>query len=913
MGELGLQYGDYAQWQREWLVGEVLDGQLRYWREQLRGAPPVLELATDRPRPPIQGHKGATQSFILSKEISESLKELSRSEGTTLFMTLLAAFQALLSYHSGQEDICIGTPVANRNRIEIENLIGFFVNTLVMRTDFSGDPSFRKLLKQVREVCLGAYAHQDLPFEKLVEELQPERSLSRNPLFQVMFALQTTSETTIRLAGLTTRPMVYPRSTVQFDLSLTMVEMEQGLAGTLEYSTDLFEATTIDRMLSHFENLLKGFTNNPDERLSRLSLLGERERQQVLVAWNDTAAPSPLESTVHGLFERQVGRTPKATALVSHTSSLTYQELNERANQKAHHLRALGVGPEVKVGILLERSTEMIVALLAVLKAGGAYLPLDPEYPEERLSFMFADACACVLLTRDSLRAKLRVGGAQVVCVDTDKELVAQQRRDNLQVAVSADNLAYVIYTSGSTGRPKGVMVSHGSLSNFTEAAVADYELKESDRVLQFASISFDAAAEELYPCLMCGAALVLRTEEMLSTAGTFLRRCDEWGITVLDLPTAYWHELSANLEAEPIEIPPAVRLVIIGGEKLSAGHLALWRQHARRDVRLLNTYGPTEATVVATACDVSALQETRPFSADVSIGRPLRNVRVYILDKHLQPVAVGVPGELYIAGSGLARGYLNRPELTAEKFIPDPFDTRPGTRLYKTNDLVRFLPDGEIEFLGRTDSQLKVRGFRIESGEVEAALCAVAGVKQAVVIAGASGSRTQLLAYVLMEQEAAEEFNAGRLRQALSERLPQHMIPQAFIRIEEIPLTVSGKVDRRALPVPEGERPELDNLYTPPRTPTEELLADIWAHLLSIEQVGVHDDFFALGGHSLLATQFISRVREKCRVELSLHSIFERPTVAGLAQQIETLRCITRVEETRPETAVEDYEEGDL
>ncbi len=775
---LPIQYADFAVWQRQYLQGEVIERELSYWRQQLKGATTSLPLPTDRPRSPVPTFAGKKQYFLLPKTLTEALKATSREAGATLFMTLLAAFNTLLDRYTGQEDILVGSPIANRNRAEIENLIGVFINTLVLRTNLSGNPTFRELLGRVREVTLGAYEHQDFPVETLLEEVQPERNSNQTNLFQVGFVLQNAPMSALELPDLTISLLEVDTGMAKLDLTLYLKETEQGLSGSLEYKTDLFDAATITRMIGHFQTLLEGVVANPNQRLSELPILTAAERQQLLVEWNDTRSNSKFKiqnskwvrsqelednlnasenPCIHQLFEEQVEQTPDAVAVVFEDKQLTYRQLNQKANQLACYLRSLGVKPEVLVGICVERSLEMVVGLLGILKAGGAYLPLDPAYPQERLALMMADARVPVLLTQEGLMAELPAQNVNVVCLDADWEIIARESPENPVNLTTPDNLAYVIYTSGSTGKPKGVLIQHSSLVSYTETASVAYAIKPSDRILQFASISFDTSAEEIYPCLVRGATLVLRTPSMLDSISAFVQKSQDWNLTVLNLPTAYWHELTACLEAEALTLPPSVRLVIIGGEKVLPARLATWHKHVSRRVQLMNTYGPTEATIVAAMCDLSELTAFDATSQEVPIGRPIPNVQMYILDRHLQPVSIGIPGELHIGGMGLARGYLNAPELSAEKFIPNPFQKSRGAkedqleRLYKTGDKARYLPDGTIEFLGRVDHQVKIRGFRVELGEIEATLNQHPAVKETVVVAREDvPGQKRLTAYVV-------------------------------------------------------------------------------------------------------------------------------------------------------------------
>jgi amino acid adenylation domain-containing protein/non-ribosomal peptide synthase protein (TIGR01720 family) len=874
--ELPIQYADYSAWQSEWLQGDVLEEQLSYWRKQLDGAPSVIELPTDRPRPAVQSFRGAQQSVLFSQSLSEKLKALSNQEGVTLFMTLLAAFQALLSRYSGQKEIVVGTPIANRHRAETENLIGFFVNTLVLRSDFAGNPNFRKLLSQTRDVCLGAYAHQDVPFERLVEELQPERSLSHTPLFQVMFALQQ-APLALELPDVTLSPLQADSGTSKFDLTLELVDTKQGLAGVLQYSTDLFDAATIKRMLKHFEALLDGLVANPERPIADLPLLTDSERQQLLFQWNDTRQDFLQEQSVSRLFEWQAEQTPESVAVINKAERISYGQLNQRANQLAHYLRELGVGPETIVAILMDRSVEMVISALAILKAGGAYLPLDPEYPQERVSFMLRDAGVKTLLTQKELLPQVPQTLTTVVAVDAQHEEIERQSRENLAASATADNLAYVIYTSGSTGTPKGTLIPHSALLNLISWHREQYQLGASDRSTQLAGLGFDASVWELWPVLCAGATLLIADEETRAVPA----KLRDWllgeQVTISFVPTPLAEKL---LE---LEWPQSggLRHMLTGGDRLHK------RPIEGLPFALINHYGPTECAVVASAGMVNAGGEDG--CGWPSIGRPIANVEVYLLDERMQPVPVGVRGELYIGGRGIGRGYLNRPELTAERFIPHPFSAEPGARLYRTGDIARYLADGRIEFIGRADAQVKVRGYRIELGEIEAVLAEHELVREAVALLREDvPGEKRLVAYVVAYDE--QQPTNSELRGHLQKQLPAYMIPSAFVMLDELPLTPSGKIDRRSLPAPERVRPELENSYVAPASPTEEILVSIWSDLLNVERVGIHDNFFELGGHSLLATQLISRIRETFHVNLPLRSSFESPTIAEQAQLIERL-----------------------
>jgi len=1347
--KLPIQYADFAKWQRGWLVGQRLETLLDYWKQQLDGCPPILELPTDRPRPAIRTFRGARQSVTLPNPLYETLKTLSYREGVTLFMTLLAAFKILLCRCTGQDDIIVGSPTANRNRAELESLIGFFVNILVLRTDLSDNPTFRELLERVRKATLEASEYQDLPFEQLVEELHLERDLNRMPLVQAAFSLQSAATTVLELPNLTLSPLELDVATTKTDLTLFMSEGPAGLKGVFEYDTDLFDATTIARMAGHFQSLLDAAAADPGQRIRDLApspgqllfpvktaktqddkfgdiyehsnltknqlliwagqklqpdvplynmvhtftlsggidpehfqkafqtlvnssdalrtviheidgvpqqrvitnstytveyfdfsqasepqaslqtwvrersqvpfdlenrlfdcvlikisdqeflwylnvhhmiadgwshslivrrisefyerslkgeleekaelpsfqdyidyereyrsspryrqvesywkhklaetiepiafygrrpikqttrvhrvscdlgfersqklralavekdifamtpdaslfniftvllltylyrisgnrrlslgipfhnrdskafketiglfmevcplhitiededtflslikkmtvetfetlqhryyfianphynkaydvilnyhtvsfpgfhgapvkakwvhsghendslalqvnnlgssgsfvldfdfhcdifdagqrdqtirhflqgldafledrtqtldcvkLLSAEEEHHILIEFNRTEEAFPEDQTIAQLFEAQAEKTPDKPAVVFEGQSLTYAELNSQANQLAHHLQALGVGPEIRVGLCMKRSLEMVVGLLGILKAGGAYVPLDPTYPEERLAFMLADTEVPVLVTQRRLVEQLSAQGAEVVCLDDGCEIIARQSTKNPVRRTTAENLAYVIYTSGSTGRPKGVLVTNRAVVNHNVSVAKRFGLQASDRILQFHSISFDAAVEELFPTWLSGATLVLRGDTMLAAGTDFLRLIEREKLTVLDLPTAYWHEWVSELSRSQEDLPASLRLVIVGGEKASVERLALWQKLSGGSIRWINTYGPTEATVIATLYE-PALSGEEEIRSELPIGRPISNTQSYVLDRNLRPVPMGVPGELCIGGEGLAQGYLNHPETTAEKFIPNPFipPGGDGARLYRTGDLVRYLPDGNIEFLGRIDHQVKVRGFRIELGEIEAVLHEFPAVQEAIVLArpdleDASGSK-RLVAYLVSRPET--ELTISELRSFVKKRLPDYMAPSAFVLLDAMPLMPNGKVDRKSpalQPLPQLGRSqlEMDEIFVAPRTSAEEVMAAIWSKVLDVEQVSIHDNFFNLGGHSLLAMQVISRVGDAFQIELPLRCIFETPTVAGLAERVETV-----------------------
>ena len=883
--QLPIQYADFAVWQRRWLQGEVLQAHLDYWKQQLKDAPALLELPTDRPRPVIQTYQGGYRSLALSKELSEDIALFSRRAGATLFMTLLAAFGTLLYRYTGQDDICIGTPIANRNRREIEGLIGFFVNTLVLRTDLSGNPSFKQLLSRVKEVALQAYAHQDLPFEELVEVLQPERSLSHTPLFQVMFALQNAPMLSLALPDLTVSSLTIQTGTATFDLTLSMQNTSEGLIAEWEYNSDLFDDLTIARMARHFQTLLEAIVGNPQQPVSALPLLTEAERHQLLFEWNNTQTEYPQDKCIHQLFEEQVELRPDAVAVIFEGEKLTYQELNARANQLAHYLQTLGVGLEVLVGICVERSLWTIIGLLGILKAGGAYVPLDPEYPTERLSFMLEDTAVQVLLTQEKLVKSLPKSQAHVLCLDSDWLFTCQWSQENPITNVQATNLAYVIYTSGSTGRPKGVLIPHGAIANHCCIIQQTYELVHSDRVLQFASVNFDASLEQIFPTLVVGATLVLRGSDIW-TPRKFQKIISDFGLTVVNLPTAYWQQLAQEwVKTQILDANSQLRLMIVGGDVMLPSDVALWQQSPMSGVRLLNAYGPTEATITATLFEIPPQLNLDTNLKKITIGCPVPNKTVYILDNHLQPVPIGVPGELHIGGVGLARGYLNRPEITLEKFICNPFSNEPDSRLYKTCDKARYLNDGNIEFLGRLDNQVKIRGFRIELGEIEARLTQHPEVDQAVVVVDEDQpGNKRLVAYIVpTEKLNSIEDLTHKIKTVLRQQLPEYMVPATLMTLSTLPLTPSGKINRRALPPPDSVMRSLS--LEMPQTKVEKLIAGVWQKILLLEKVGLDDNFFDMGGNSLLLIKVLQELKIIFTKEISMIEMFQHPSIRSLGQ----------------------------
>jgi amino acid adenylation domain-containing protein len=883
--ELEAQYADFAVWQREWLQGEALERQLEYWRARLGRDLTAIQLPVDRTLSLARSYRGAKERVKIEEEVARKIYKISREQNATLFMVLLAAWQAMLWKYSGQEDVVVGTPIANRNRVEIEEIIGFFVNTLVIRTNLGGDPSFEELIKRVKEICLGAYAHQDLPFEKMVEELEPERDLGRNPLFQVMFAVQNRSAADLQMPGLSFSEVEVESAVAKFDLSLTMVEQGSGMSGVLEYGTDLFDQPTMGRMARHLVGLLEKIVDHSRERLSAISMLTEAERRQI-AEWGRGERTSRIEGArIYELIERQAAARPDGVGVVSEDSHLSYEELNERSNQVAHYLLRQGVRPEARVGVMLERTPEMIIALVGILKAGGAYVPLDPAYPPNRLRYIIDDSQAEHVITQRSLEELLPEHVAKVVRIDAELE-IWKQSRANPEVAMSPENLAYLIYTSGSTGKPKGVMIQHGTLVNFAQVAATEYGIISDDRILQFATISFDTSVEEIFPCLINGATLVLRHDSMLGAVATFIRNCRDLNLTILNLPTAYWHEVMAQMPDEVGKLAGTLRLVIIGSEKALPEKLGIWQKQIGACIKLINAYGPTEATVTSTRWELPKLTDRVALLREVPIGKPIPNVQVHLLDQYLQATPINIPGQLSVAGAGLARGYLNSPDLTAQFFIPHPSSDQPGARLYRTGDLARYSVDGEIEFIGRIDHQVKIRGYRIEPGEIETALAEYPGAQEAIVLAceGANDNK-RLVAFIT--NKPGHEVGGAELRHFLKQRLPDYLIPSKFVVLEKLPLTPNGKIDRGALAALENREPQPGEEFVAPRDGIEQLLTQTWEGLLEVRNIGARANFFELGGHSLLATQVASRIREAFGIEIPLQSLFERPTVEGLAEEI--------------------------
>ncbi len=877
---LTIQYADFAVWQRKWLKGKTLQNQLDYWKEKLAGIPPLLELPLDYPRPAYQTYNGDFKLFEIPAETTNRLRDLSREHDVTLFMTLLAAFFVLLHRYSDQDDICVGSPIANRNRKEIENLIGFFVNTLVLRANLEGNPRFSEFLTQVKETTLGAYANQDLPFEMLVEELQPERELSYSPLFQVMFVMNNAPVEKLQLPGLEFELVEIENKTAKFDLILNVTDGQEALQCKLEFNTDLFKEETMERFIRHYLKILDEIVTKPEIKIGEIRLLTDQEYRLLVDEWSQPEDWYQEEHSIVQLFEEQVRQTPELPALRVKNESLTYRELNARANQFANYLRKKGLKKGQIVGVNADRSPEMIVAMLGTLKAGGIYLPLDPDYPLDRLEYMLNDSGAPFLVTKAYFERQPQVEGGQIF-LDEEWDEISKESSENVEVPIDLNDVVYLIYTSGSTGKPKGVEVQHGPLVNHCLDMKNYYQLTPDDNVLQFAALNFDASIEQILPPLISGATVCMRDNEIWS-AHQFAEKIIEYALTVIKPPTAYWNHIVKELAKNPELLSNnRIRLIIVGGDVFRSDTLNFWKNLNLTKARLLNAYGPTETVITA-----STFLLTPEFRGKtVPIGRPRANREFYVIDRYGNPSPIGVPGELLIGGSNLAKGYLHRPDLTGKHFVPNPLDNKRGT-CYKTGDRVRFLPDGNLEFLGRVDDQIKIRGFRIELGEIENALNSLPDIKQAVVkVFTLEGGDKTLVAYY--QTEKGVQLESESLRAQLRKSLPEYMIPALFVPIDEIPIGPSGKINRHALPRPDFSKLRSSAPYVAPRTETEEKLAQIVREVLNVEKVGVFDNFFEMGGHSMMATQVVSKIQEEFGVDLPLRTFFEHPTIDGIATKI--------------------------
>lgn len=884
--DLPLQYADFACWQRKYLQGEVLEKQLDYWRGQLSQSLSPLELPTDRPRPSVQTFVGATESRILPKYVTPALEDISRQVGATMFMTLMAVFQTQLHLYTRRRDIVLGTATAGRTRVEIEGLIGFFTNTLVMRTDFAGDPSFQEIMARVRETSLDAYAHQDLPFEKLVEVLEPKHDLSYSPLFQVGFLFEEASSQPFKLPGVRVGAFEIDGGAAKWDLALALADNRQGLSAFMEYNTDLFDAATIQRTLGHFERLVEQIVANPHVRLSELCLLTEGEWQQLVVQYNATKKDFPYDVCFHNLFERQVERSPQAPALCCGAEELTYAELNAKANQLAHHLIAAGVGPEKRVALCVERSPMMVIALLAVNKAGGAYVPLNEHWPPDRLRFILDDADVCAALTQQHLRHLLPVNARfPIWSLDEEWPAISRNSQENPLARAHHDNLIYLYYTSGSTGIPKGVMMSHRSLVNYATLIPEPYALLPGGRTLVHSPFSFDLTLTGLLPPFMVGATVELvNPGDELEGVGQPLSSSGR-RYSLIKITPSHLQVLSNWLRERGR--CGHVDALIIGGEACPGEVLRYW-QEQEEPTRMIDEYGPTETVV---GCSIFEVPPSARYGAIVPIGRPINNMQMYVLDEAMRVLPAGVIGEIYIGGEGVARGYLGLPGLTAERFVPDPFSTEPGKRLYRSGDVGRMQADGEMEYLGRTDEQVKIRGFRIELGEIESVLRQHSAVKESAVTVQGTGGEKRLIGYVVLNEPVTLESGESvqeDIREYLKRTLPEYMVPVDVMVLDRMPLTSNGKVDRKNLPLPLKMQLGSTGGYVAPSSDIESKLIDIWQDVLKVQPIGVTDNFFERGGHSLLVVRLLASIEERFRREISISAFFRKPTIRDLVEMME-------------------------
>jgi amino acid adenylation domain-containing protein len=867
---LEIQYADYSIWQRNYLQGEVWDKKLGYWKTQLQNAA-VLQLPTDYSRPAVQSTRGGSIGFTVDKNLSADLQALSQAQGTTLFMTLLSAFKVLLHRYSGQEDISVGSPAANRTHHEVEPLIGFFVNTLTLRSQVEGDMSFKELLQEVKNTTLEAYSHQDVPFEKVVEAVMKERDMSRSPLFQVMFVFQNTPEIPkLQFGEVELSSEGFAQQTSKYDLSLFITQSAAGLQCSLEYNTDLYKEETIEQLETHFTRLLHSIVASPDQKIGELTMLSPSEEHQLTEVFNATSTAYPRDKSLIDLFEEQVKRTPDAIALVFQDQELSYQELNNRSNQLGHYLISKGISKETLVPIVVERSPEMVIGILGILKSGAAYVPVDPDYPEDRIGYMLEDSGAVMVIT--SISSKSRIGsnaaGVELIALDgKDQEGISSQPTNNPGLAISPEQLAYVIYTSGSTGKPKGVMIEHTSLINLLESIGDTVGFKPDSVFLSVTTYSFDICYLELYTPLIKGGKLILLPKGIAADGFRLAESLALYRPTHMQATPSTWQLLiDANWEnRESIKM-------LIGGEAIKEDIKNVLT--LKGDV--FNVYGPTETTIWSSIKKLA-------HDERVVIGKPIANTSIYILDTNHKIVPTGVLGEIYIAGAGLARGYLNQSELTREKFIANPFSTGPGSRMYKTGDLGRWLPDGNIECLGRIDSQVKIRGYRIEIGEIESVLEKSELISQAVVEAkeDTSGNK-RLIGYVVPEGP----YDKEKIQTYLKAKLPEYMIPGLWVELESLPLTPNGKIDRKALPDPDVSE-QLSTEYVAPRNDQEQKLAAIWQELLGIERVGIYDNFFELGGHSLMAMRMVAYIERDLQISIPISMLFQFASISDLSKYL--------------------------
>ena len=897
-------YRDYIAW----LQKQDLNKAETFWRNNLQGftVPTSLMIESLVSSKTKLESSRQSQTQKLSKEFTENLNQFARKNRLTLNTIIQGVWGIILSRYSGESDVVFGATVSGRSPelTDVESMVGLFINTLPVRVKIPENATVIPWLQNLRtdQVEREQYSYTPLVQIKAWSEVSPERALFNSIL---VFENYPIDESLRSSASNIEINILRVFEQTNYPLSL-LVSINKGLEIKTFYDPSYFSDESIEFLSGNLVTLLESIITNPEEKVTKLPLLTEREEHKMLVEWNNTAAEYPKDKCIHELFEEQVERTPDAVAVVYEEEQLTYEELNQKANQLANYLQKLGVKPDTLVGICVERSVEMIIGLLGILKAGGAYVPIDPNYPQERIEYMLDDSKVSVLLTQEKLLEELLTSQAQTICLDRDWVEIDNEGKINPETLASSGNLAYVIYTSGSTGKPKGVLIEHQGLVNLILSAIREYQLTGKDKVLQFATISFDTAGEQIYGCLLSGGTLVLRTEEVVGGIDQFLQNCGNSNLTVLDLPTAYWQQITSELKTNNLGLPPSVRLVIIGGEGASPELVRTWQKYVSDSPQLINAYGPTETTVTATICQIDSATK---IDKNVPIGKPIDNTKIYILDSNLQPVPIGVAGELHIGGDGLARGYLNRPELTTEKFIPNPFGEG---KLYKTGDLCRYLPDGNIEYIGRIDHQVKIRGFRIELGEIEAQLSNHPEIRESVVIAREDEPGNKRLVAYVVSDVIPEQSVSQTLREYLKKQLPDYMIPSAFVFLEKLPLTPNGKIDRKSLPAPDWSQRTTSDEFVPPQSEIEITLAHIWQEVLRIEQVGINENFFELGGHSLLATQVISRIRAEFSLEIPLRLLFEQPTIATLAESIER-NLLTTVIQDKQHSSVDDSDREEL
>ncbi|MEH2377490.1 MAG: amino acid adenylation domain-containing protein [Nostoc sp.] len=915
---LPVQYADFTNWQYQWLQGEVLESQVNYWKQKLEGNLPIIKLPYDHPHPQgVQTYRGDRAPLLLPKAVNHALTHLSQKLGATLFMTLLAAFELLLYRYSGQEDLLISFASAGRGQVETEGLIGFFSNTLVLRSNFAGNPTFRELLDRVRKDCLEAYTHQDLPFEKLIEELSPEqRNRNSSPLFQVKFSLNPPwsngrGMASVQLPDLTITSLfgyIYHGKT-KYDLTLVLREQDNGLGMVFDYNAEIFDASTIERMLGHFKTLLEGIVANPDQLIAELPLLTAPEQHQ-LIEWNSKQADYAQDTCIHHWFENRAKGTPNNIAVSFENQQLTYQELNQRANQLAHYLQTLGVGSGVLVSLYIEPSLEMIVGLLGILKAGGTYVSIAPTSGQDGLAFILEDAQISLVLTQSSLVEKLSEHQAQVICLDSDWEVIALHTIENLEYYTTDQTLACVIYVSGSNGKPNGIAITHRNLVTHSLAISETWELIQSDRLLLIASISCDTFIESLFPCWIAGATAILQSQKLQNSAAQFFPFIAQQQISIVNIPTSFWYELVKEPSVSLQTLPAILRLVMVGGEKVSRNAYLTWVEKVGKRSRWLNAYGSLETTLTATVYDPETATEASNTRSEIPIGRAIANTQIYILDRRSQPVPIGIAGEIYISSIGVAQGYFNRPDLTSEKFIPNPFSSESGAYLYKSGDLGRYLSDGNIEFLGRLDNQVKIRGFRIELAEIETILAQYPGVQKTVVITKEDVPRDKGLVAYLVPKEG-ETFGSEQLLSFLQQKLPEYMLPSAFVIVDSLPLNANGQVDRKALRALNPTNIEIKKTFATAENPLQLQLTEIWENVLGIHPIGIQDNFFDLGGNSLLAVRLFSQIEKIAGKNLALSILLQAPTIEQLANIIERERCskpgvaATPTDDVKSETSI--------